>query len=90
MSGEPKMVPGLGLMKVGNDGTIWVSSYPLQGERMSWRLLNGDGTVIGRFVVPTLPGFTDVSVVRGERRSVVLRALDDDGAVNLLVFALRP
>ena len=90
MSGEPKMVPGLGLMKVGNDGTIWVSSYPLKGERMSWRLLNGDGTVIGRFVVPTLPGFTDVSVVRGERRSVVLRALDDDGAVNLLVFALRP
>jgi hypothetical protein len=57
---------------------------------MSWCLFDGEGTVLGRFVVPTLPGFTDVSVVRGERRSVVLRAHDDDGAVNLLVFALRP
>ncbi len=86
---EPRTLPPVGRLKVGDDGTIWVSTYPLRGEAVEWRVFGAEGTELGHFAVPTVPGFTDVSVVRGERAQVALRALDGDGAVHLLVYPLR-
>lgn len=88
LSKEPRLLPSLGHLRVGSDGTVWVSTYPVGAEPVTWRVFGPDGAVLGRFDVPTIPGLRDVELVRGERDLVVLRALDDDRAVHLLVYSL--
>ena len=61
----PERRPGIREIKTGQDGTIWVSSWPQEPRpQVPFRVFNGDGDLIGRLNVPEQ---LNVTAIRAER-----------------------
>jgi hypothetical protein len=87
----PELTPAYGYAYFDRDGWIWVQEYPVPGEREAYLILDLDGQVLQRLVLPHPAPFRPPgpSLLTADDAHVLFRTEDDVGTPLLMVMDRR-
>jgi hypothetical protein len=76
----PANYPPLARVMLGRDDTVWLERFSISGDR-EWLMLDGQGSVAGRFTVPR-----SIVLAVASRDQVWAIETDDDGLQHIVRY----